>query len=99
MYKIIGADQKEYGPVGVEELRKWIHEGRANAQSSVRLEGSPDWRALGSLPEFAGLFPGPVYAGVPPAFAEPRRATSGIAVTGFIFSLLGIPCCTTLVFP
>ena len=30
MYKIIGADQKEYGPVSIEQLRLWITEGRVD---------------------------------------------------------------------
>ena len=28
MYKIIGGDQKEYGPVTAEQLRLWVTEGR-----------------------------------------------------------------------
>ena len=36
MYKIIGADLKEYGPVSVEQLRQWISEGRVNAQTKVQ---------------------------------------------------------------
>ena len=34
MYKILGADQKEYGPVTAEELRIWIAQGRAAALDS-----------------------------------------------------------------
>ena len=52
-YKIIGGDQKEYGPVTAEELRRWIVEGRLNGQSGVRIEGSNDWRPLATYPEFA----------------------------------------------
>jgi len=35
MYTIIGGDQKQYGPVTAEELRRWIAEGRADAQTQV----------------------------------------------------------------
>jgi hypothetical protein len=52
-YKIIGADGKEYGPVTIEMLRQWIAEGRANAQSRVRAEGTTDWKSLAEFPEFA----------------------------------------------
>jgi len=52
-YKIIGGDQKEYGPVTAEEVRRWILEGRRNGQSGVRIEGSNDWRPLATYPEFA----------------------------------------------
>ena len=51
MYKIIGADQKEYGPVTAEQLRQWTVDGRANAQTLVQAEGSTDWQPLSSFPE------------------------------------------------
>ena len=60
MYKIIGADQKEYGPVTAEQLRQWLAEGRVSAQTQVLPEGATEWKALGSLPEFAAAAPGPV---------------------------------------
>jgi hypothetical protein len=53
MYKIIGGDQKQYGPVSADEVRAWIAEGRLSAQSLVWAEGAADWRPLGSFPEFA----------------------------------------------
>jgi hypothetical protein len=53
MYKIIGGDQKEYGPVSAEEVRRWIAEGRLNGQSLVQAEGNTDWKPLSSYPEFA----------------------------------------------
>jgi len=31
VYKIIGADGKEYGPITAEQLRRWIAEGLAIA--------------------------------------------------------------------
>lgn len=52
MFKIIGADGREYGPVTGDQLRQWIREGRANAQSRVQPEGAADWITLGELPEF-----------------------------------------------
>ena len=54
MYKIIGADGKEYGPVTAEQLRQWIAEGRANSRTKVQPEGSADWKTIADLPEFAG---------------------------------------------
>ena len=42
----------EYGPVSPEQLRQWIAEGRANAQTLVQAEGSADWKPLGQFPEF-----------------------------------------------
>ena len=52
MYKIIGADQKEYGPINADQLRQWIAEGRLGAQTSVQAEGG-EWRPLQTFPEFA----------------------------------------------
>jgi hypothetical protein len=53
MYKIIGADQKEYGPVSAEHLRQWIKEGRVNAQTLARPEGETEWKPLSAFAEFA----------------------------------------------
>lgn len=52
MFKIIGADGKEYGPVSSEQLRQWVREGRANARTRVQPEGRTDWIPLNTVPEF-----------------------------------------------
>jgi hypothetical protein len=57
MYKIIGADGKEYGPVTAEQLRQWMAEGRVNHQTSVQVDGASRWQTLASLPEFGGAVP------------------------------------------
>ncbi len=58
MYTIIGADEREYGPVTEEQIRQWVAEGRVDAQTKVRQErnGPAGWRALGEIPEFSTLF-------------------------------------------
>jgi len=56
MYKIIGADQKEYGPITADQVRFWITEGRANANTQARAEGSANWQPLSAFPEFADIF-------------------------------------------
>ena len=53
MYKIIGGDQKEYGPVTVDQVRQWIVEGRATGSTLVQSEGSEEWLPLSNLPEFS----------------------------------------------
>jgi hypothetical protein len=58
MYKIIGADGKEYGPITSEQLRQWIAEGRVNAQTKILAEGTTEWRAVSEFPEFAAASPG-----------------------------------------
>jgi hypothetical protein len=73
MYKIIGADQKEYGPVTAEQLRQWLAEGRVSAQTSVQSEGTTEWKPLASFPEFADLLGSiPLAPGAPPAYAAQR---------------------------
>lgn len=100
MYRIIGADQKEYGPVSADDMRRWIREGRANAHTLAWLPGQQQWRPLSAFPEFAALFPAQASLSQPgyPPYA-PSGGTSGTAIAGFLFSLLGIPCCWTCLFP
>src|SRR5256885_7127512 len=52
MYRILGADRKEYGPVSADDIRVWIREGRANGQTLACSEGGA-WQPLSSFPEFA----------------------------------------------
>jgi uncharacterized membrane protein len=70
MYKIIGADQKEYGPISAEQIRQWIAEGRVNGQTSACAEGSQEWKPLEMFPEFA--FTASNFA--PPAPETPSEA-------------------------
>ena len=75
MYKIIGADGREYGPIGADQVRQWITEGRANAQTGAQQEGSAQWKTLGEFPEFADLFAGPRVgpAAMPPPLSGPSN--------------------------
>jgi hypothetical protein len=52
MYKIIGADQKEYGPVSADQLRQWVTEGRVNGQTLICPEGQTEWKPLSAFAEF-----------------------------------------------
>jgi GYF domain 2 len=71
MYKIIGADQKEYGPSSADEIKQWVAEGRANGATLVQAEGSGEWKRLDSFPEFAGLtFRTPSFEPAAPPHAE-----------------------------
>ena len=54
MYRIIGADGNQYGPISADQLRQWIAEGRANAQTKVLAEGTTEWKPLSEFPEFFG---------------------------------------------
>jgi MFS family permease len=86
MYRIIGADEKEYGPVSAAQLRQWITEGRANSQTRVQVEGSTGWVPLGSLPEFMGA--SETAAPPPPiATAEARQRATEVLSQDYRFSI------------
>ena len=104
MYKIIGADGKEYGPISAETLRQWIVEGRANAQTKVLIEGTAEWKRLEELPDFsaslAGTAPPPAAPGALSALPTGPRNNS-LAVTGLVFGILSLTfglCCYGLPF-
>ena len=102
MYRIIGADGREYGPISGDQLRQWIAENRANATTRVLAEGATEWKTLGSLPEFSSHFP----AGAPqgaisstpapfPTGTTVGTTTNGFAITGMVLGIfaLTIGCC------
>ena len=93
MYRVIGADRKEYGPVSEEQLRAWIAQGRLNAQSVVRPEGSVGWRPLSDFPEFSAALSQatpPVY----PASPLPPVATdNNKALASLIIGCVSLVCC------
>jgi hypothetical protein len=97
MYKIIGADGREYGPVTAGQLRQWAAEGRVNALTPALAPGAQEWKPLGTLPEFAGQFapPGPPVIGSLPGISlpAPPRKTNSFAVAGLIFGILSLMCC------
>jgi hypothetical protein len=98
MYKILGADGREYGPATAGQLRQWIVEGRANAQTPTLAPGAPEWKPLGALPEFAGHFAPPVPPVIGPL--KPWTSTTGqlpktnsFATAGLVFGILSLTCC------
>src|SRR5437660_824339 len=78
MYKIIGADGKQYGPISTEQLRQWIAEGRANAQTKVLAEGTTEWKPLSEFPEFFGAAAPPP----PPPSMPTMQPLGGYPVSG-----------------
>jgi Domain of unknown function (DUF4190)/GYF domain 2 len=94
MYKIIGADGREYGPITADQLREWIAEGRANAQTRALAEGAAQWKPLTEYLEFASALgrtiptlpaPGPIYL-------APTRRTNSLAWMGMVMGILAITC-------
>lgn len=102
MYRIIGADGKEYGPISAEVLRQWIAEGRANGASKVLLENATEWKNLNEIPELAPALNVVAAPGTPAPFstgpAPSPRKTNPLAITGLILGIfsitLGLCCCS-----
>ncbi len=97
MYKTIGADGQQYGPVGADQVRRWVTEGRAGPETLVQSEGTPEWKALKLFPEFAGdlRLPPPLLAGagappVNPAVAGKASNKLAAGVCGILLGGLGI---------
>src|SRR6185312_13105101 len=78
MYKIIGADQKQYGPISGDQIRQWISEGRVNGQTMACAEGTDAWKPLEQFPEF-GFTAAPAPTAKPPEFSGPMTREEIIA--------------------
>jgi uncharacterized membrane protein len=69
-YTIIGGDGKQYGPITGDDLRKWISEGRLNAQSLAKADSDAEFRTLATFPELADVFaPQAAMPDAPPSLA------------------------------
>ena len=91
MYKIIGADQKEYGPISAEQLKQWIEQGRANASTLVQAAGSADWKPLYSFPEFGTPPPLGTYSAPPVVSSgDNRKSRLAAGLLGIFLGGLGI---------
>jgi hypothetical protein len=99
MYRIVGADGKTYGPVGLEQLKQWLAQGRVDSRTPVLVDGASEWTSAGLLPELAAT-----PAATPPSIGPARpgaaraRGTNGFATAGLICSLLAWTCCCCLPF-
>ena len=91
MYKIIGADGHQYGPVTGAQLREWIGSGRANAQTMVQIEGSTEWRPLAAFSEFGDVI-GQAAPPVPPLVQayDPRKSKLVAGLLGIFLGGLGV---------
>lgn len=96
-YRIVGADGKVYGPIELDQIQRWLAEGRADKRTPVYVEGASNWTYLGLLPEFSAAFATPSPAiGATTASAAQARGTNGFATAGLIFGLLSWACCCCL---
>lgn len=112
MYKILGSDQKEYGPITADTLRQWITERRASGQTMVCLEGTTDWKPLASFPEFIDALnrafgtaaPTEAPTGAPtgtptaPTVAPVAEGSKkGLAITSLVLGILSVAACLVFV--
>src|SRR5580693_3326356 len=89
MYKIIGTDGKQYGPIGAEQIRRWLAENRVNAQTLAQADGVQEWKPLISFPEFASEFKNmPPIA--PPVDASRASSKIPAGICGILLGSLGI---------
>jgi NADH:ubiquinone oxidoreductase subunit K len=96
-YRIVGADGQVYGPVGLEQIRQWLAEGRAESRTPVHVEGAREWTTVGALPELAAAVAAhPPAIGAVTAVPPSARGTNGFATAALICSLLSWLCCCCL---
>lgn len=96
MYKIIGADGQQYGPVNLDQMRRWMAENRVRPETLVQAEGSTEWKPLSSFPELvadlraaASSLTPPI---VPPPMVSNPRASNKIpaGICGILLGAFGI---------
>ena len=90
MYKIIGTDGKQYGPVNADDIRRWQAENRVNAQTLIQTDVAVEWKPMSAFPEFSGET-----KSIPPTIAPPvaaSRASNKIpaGICGILLGWLGI---------
>ena len=97
MYKIIGTDGRQYGPVSADQIRQWLAQNRVNMQTMALAEGAIDWKPLSLFPEFASeIKPAPpgfpaAYPNPPSPYFNPRASNKiGAGICGILLGSLGI---------
>jgi len=102
MYRIVGSDGAEHGPVSAQQASDWIAEGRLNRASRVQVEGGAQWQSLGELAEFAAALAAakpptapstPAAPAVPAATGATPAPTSGLAIASLVLGILGLITC------
>lgn len=88
MFKILGGDGREYGPVSGEQLSQWIREGRAGGSTQIQRAGESSWVLLRDLPEFAAKFQAPS----PPIGEQPGRLPQLVRIFGALNIGFGVLC-------
>ena len=98
MFKIIGGDGKEYGPVTLDQLRDWSAQGRIDGQTRIKAENAAEWQPAAKVPELAPLFAPaqarPIPKAAPPVIAPLRPAPEKrLAVISLVLGLCSFVLC------
>jgi len=88
MYRILGVDGQQYGPLTAEDIRQCILENRVNAKTLLQTDGSSEWKLLGLFPEFASQ----IMRVPPPLPINETRASNKIVagICGILLGALGV---------
>ncbi len=88
---MMGSDGRQYGPVSVEQIKQWAAEGRATAQTLLRVEGG-EWKPLATFPEFIGVAVSvpPVMTGAGWPAHAPLKSRIAAGVLGIFLGGLGV---------
>jgi len=77
-------NDKKYGPVSTEELRRWVAEGRLRPADYVWCEGMVDWAPYNTIAELN-------YAAAQQAQVQaPITQTNGLAVAGMVLGIISV---------
>lgn len=101
MYKIIGADGREYGPVTIDQLQDWLAQRRISAKTQIQIAGGTEWKPADQIPELASFFadrPASITGGGPPPLpsrVRPSIPQTGMAVASFVLGLCSFGLCLT----
>ena len=88
---MMGGDGRQYGPVSVEQIKQWVAESRATAQTLLRVEGG-EWKPLATFPEFVGVTVSapPVMTGAGWPAHAPLKSRIAAGVLGIFLGGLGV---------
>lgn len=92
MYRIIGEDGKEYGPVTLDQLQQWIAQGRVRPKTRCKADGAGQWSTAAEIPEVAQMLSGGKRSGTAPGLPAGQKPKKGLAWASLIFGVSSLSC-------
>ena len=95
MYRLLGADQKEYGPLSADDVRRCIAERRAHRLTLARSDADIGWKPLGDFAEFKDALAAAITSAAAPTTSAPPPLginvprTSRLAIASLVLGVLG----------